>query len=115
MPQPHFFDSAAMEWTPHPTIQGILTKPFETRASYPAASVQLAQVAVGGVIGLHTHAVETETAYVLSGEGVLTFDGQQHAFSAGIGATIPPGIAHSVINTGDVPLEIYAIHIPPVR
>ena len=115
MPQPHFFDSAEIEWTPHPTIQGIVTKPFETKATYPAASVQLVQVAVGGVIGLHTHAVETETAYVLSGEGLFTFDGDPHVITADAGVTIPPGIAHTVRNTGDVPLEIYAVHIPPVR
>jgi mannose-6-phosphate isomerase-like protein (cupin superfamily) len=113
VPQPHFFDSATIEWQPHATIPGIETKRFETRASYPAASVQLARVAVGGEIGLHTHPVETETAYVLAGEGVITADGQPHPFKVGIGATIPPGIAHSVSNTGDVPMEIFAIHIPP--
>ena len=115
MPQPHLFDSADLAWTPHPTIAGILTKPFETRDSYPAASVQLVQVAVGGLIGLHTHPVETETAYVLAGEGTFIFDGDPHVIKAGAGVTIPPGIAHSVENTGAAPLEIYAVHIPPAR
>ncbi len=115
MSAPHFFDAQGQPWTPHPTIPGILTKPLETRATYPAASVQLVQVAAGGVIGRHTHAVETETAYVLAGEGVLQWGDEERALTPGTGVTIPPGIPHSLRNTGEAPMEIYAVHIPPVR
>jgi quercetin dioxygenase-like cupin family protein len=115
MDHPHYFDANAMEWTPHPRFPTILTKALETKATYPAASVMLVQVAVGGVIDTHTHPVETETAFVLSGEGLLKLGEADQVLSAGTGITIPPGISHSLHNTGDVPMQLYAVHIPPVR
>ncbi len=55
MDKPHFFDTNEMEWRPHPLFPTIMTKSLETRASYPAASVTLVKVGVGGVIDTHVH------------------------------------------------------------
>jgi quercetin dioxygenase-like cupin family protein len=115
MSGPHFFDANAMEWAPHPRFPSILTKLLESKETYPAASVMLVQVGVGGVIDTHTHPIETETAYVLAGEGRLRLGEAEQALRAGTGITIPPGVPHSLTNTGDEPMQLYAIHIPPVR
>jgi len=115
MNEPHFFDANEQEWMPHPQFAGILTKALETRATYPAASVQLVRVEPGVTISRHTHPLETETAYVLAGQGVITLGEAEHPLLAGTGLTIPPGIPHSLTNTGAEPMELYAIHIPPTR
>ncbi len=115
MPQPHIFDSSAIPWAGDARFPGIEFKVFETRDTHPTTSVVIARVAVGSAIQTHTHPVETETAYVLAGEGVLTADGKETTLSTSMGVTIPPGTAHSLRNTGDAPLELLAMHSPPTR
>ena len=48
----HFFDTQAMEWTPHPRFPTILTKALQSRAENEVASVTLVRVDIGGVIDL---------------------------------------------------------------
>ena len=110
---PHFFDANAMAWRPHPRFPPVITKSLETRESHPAASVTLVQVGAGGVVDTHTHDIETETAFVITGRGRLTFGDDERMLEAGTGVTIPPGIPHSLRNTEAQPMEILAIHIPP--
>ena len=113
MEKPHFFDANEMSWSPHPRFPNILTKSFETRQSYSSASITLVQVEVGGVIEQHVHEVETETVYIISGRGRLELGDEEQLLSPGKGVTIPAGIPHSLHNTEDEPVEIFAIHIPP--
>ena len=115
MQKPHFFDANTMVWTEPSEFPGIKIKTLETRATYPAASVILAWVAVDGAIPTHIHEKETETAYVLAGRGTLIVGNQKTLLETGTGVTIPPGLAHSLHNTGKVPLELIAMHIPPTR
>jgi mannose-6-phosphate isomerase-like protein (cupin superfamily) len=75
----------------------------------------LVQIAVGGIIETHTHKVETETAYFYSGQGRLVVGEEEQLLQAGSGVTIPPGLPHSLHNVGQEPIELIAIHIPPVR
>lgn len=113
------FDSNGIEWTSDERFPGISFKVLETRAQHPAGangiSLVRARVDVGGVIQTHTHPTETETAYVLVGEAVLKHEGKETYISTGMGITIPPGIAHSLHNVGDIPVELLAMHTPPTR
>lgn len=115
MPSAHIFDANATDWVAHNLFPHIQTKVFETRATHPWASVMLVQVAAGQGIDTHTHPTETETAYILSGEGLLTHGDEQTVLKAGMGVSIPPGLPHSLRNIGDGPLEAYALHMPPIR
>ena len=115
MTRPHFFDAHALDWTEHPQFPGLFIKVLETKATHPAASVTLTRLAVGRSIGTHVHAVETETAYVLAGQGRLVYGSDDRVLAAGAGVTIPPGIPHSLHNIGDVEIELIAVHTPPVR
>ena len=122
MSRAHLFDVNQLDWADHPTLAGLRIKGLEGRATHPHLSFILVRVAVGGVIPRHVHAIETETALVVSGQGDLLLDldenghaGEVVAWAAGRGASIPPGLYHGVVNTGDEPLEILAIHSPPTR
>lgn len=90
-------------------------KLIESRATHPTTSIVIARIAVGGGIPIHTHPIETETAYVLSGEGDLITDAASYRLTAGIAVTIPAGVSHHVVNTGGTALEIFAVHSPPTR
>ena len=112
---PHFFNANDIAWTEHPQFKGLFIKVLETRATNASASVTLTRLAVGQSIGAHTHAIETETVYLLQGRARLLHDSVEAIIEAGGGVSIPPGIAHSLHNSGDVPLELIAFHAPPVR
>lgn len=130
MTQAHLFDINTIAWADHPTLPGLQVKGLEGRATHPHLSVMLVRVEAGGVIPRHAHDVATETALVVAGRGELYLDAQVSemsdtskvsdisrvvAFVPGVGVSIPPGLYHSVRNTGDAPLEILAIHTPPTR
>lgn len=110
-----FTDTTALDWQPDTRSPSVTLKVLATRADHPHASVVLARVAPGGQIPPHAHAQETETAYVLSGEGVIYDDETPHPLRAGMAVTIPVGTRHRVENPGSAPLELLAIHTPPVR
>jgi quercetin dioxygenase-like cupin family protein len=120
MDELHITDLAQVDWQPHPTIPGVLTKIFENRASHDHADVLLVNIAAGGVIPWHVHESASETAYVLRGSGKLlsTRDSSQldsaaeTRFAEGIATTIPAGLWHSVQNSGDEPLLVFAFHTP---
>ena len=115
MPSAHVFDANATDWVAHNRFPYLQTKVFETRATHPWASVMLVQVAPGQGIELHIHETETETAYFLAGEGLLVHGDAETIVKAGMGVSIQPGLPHSLRNVGDTPLEVLALHMPPIR
>ena len=112
---PHFFGGDASKWTEHPQFPGLFIKVLESRATHPGASVTLTRLAAGKSIGRHVHAVETETAYLLTGSARLCWNESETTLAAGSGVTIPPGTYHSLHNLGETDIELIAIHVPPVR
>jgi mannose-6-phosphate isomerase-like protein (cupin superfamily) len=114
MDRPHLYRSATVDWQPHPTLRGIRVKSLENRGTWPEASVTLVEVDAGGVIELHVHRENYESAYVLSGDGLLHVPEGDVTIKAGDGVTIPPQTLHGLENTGSEPMRILAVHIPPL-
>lgn len=48
---------------------------------------------------VHRHA-QAEAYYILSGQGVVTIDGHEHAVRAGSAVFVPGNAEHGVVNTG---------------
>lgn len=115
MQKPHFFNELKIEWSQHPELPDIRIKKLETRETHSGASLTLVEVAIGGVISNHIHEKGTETAFVLSGHGVLSWGNNNNevVLKPGAGVTIPQGISHSLSNTGNSPMRLLAVHIPP--
>lgn len=110
-----------MPWQPHPTLAGVQTKVFEGREQHPLADSLMAQVLPGGTIGWHVHSASDETAYVIQGSGTLLYAPDETrretpleaALTAGCALTVAAGVWHSMLNTGDEPLILFAFHVPP--
>lgn len=115
----HVFNAEAMTWSEDARFPGIAFKVLETRQTHPGISVAMARVDVGCIIQTHVHPLETETVYILAGEGLLRVkigdEDTETRMTAGMGGSIPPGLYHSMENVGDVPLHIIATHNPPTR
>lgn len=62
----------------------------------------------GASIGEHIHETDCEILFVVDGEGTLIDDGVSSPISRGQCAYCPKGHRHSLVNTGDGPLEFYA-------
>ena len=63
----------------------------------------------GASIGMHKHEQESEIVYVLQGSGKAIFDDQEEVLSAGNCHYCPKGHSHSVLNTGEEDLILFAI------
>jgi mannose-6-phosphate isomerase-like protein (cupin superfamily) len=120
MDKPHIQDMNRMEWQPHPTIQGVLTRVFENHVHNPLVDVLVGRVSVSGEIPWHVHDDASETAYVLTGQGILKYAASDQRDTvveaplyAGVAMTIPSRWWHMVLNVGVVPLELFAFHSPP--
>lgn len=65
----------------------------------------------GASIGNHSHHGETETYYILRGQGVYTDNGQERPVAAGDITFCKDGDSHGLQNTGEEPLALMALII----
>lgn len=67
---------------------------------------------VGGMVPEHVHEAEEEVMFFLSGKGkFITGDGEVD-LEPGVCIYNPPGIRHSIVNTGDEVLKFVWIYSP---
>ena len=77
-------------------------------------SVHFTEWEPGCEVDLHAHADATEAMYCVSGTGVATTNGEEHPFVPGAMIVAPPGVSHSIHNTGEELLRVFCIFSPPV-
>ena len=83
----------------------LLLRKFEDET----CKIMRSTLTVGSTIGLHTHTDDCEILYMLSGEGYAICDGKKEELSKGVVHYCPKNSEHTVINTGDTNLEMYAM------
>ncbi|HEX3382065.1 MAG TPA: cupin domain-containing protein [Paraburkholderia sp.] len=67
----------------------------------------------GAYVENHVHKVQEQIYHVLSGEGVLTVDGERRLVRANDVTYIPPGVHHELHCTGTDTLVFLVITSPP--
>ncbi|HZR94095.1 MAG TPA: cupin domain-containing protein [Gaiellaceae bacterium] len=60
----------------------------------------------------HTHADQTDTFYVLEGEGEFLVGDEWKRLGPGSYVAAPPGVVHGFRNAGDGELKLLNIHTP---
>lgn len=68
-------------------------------------------IPVGSSLGYHEHHQESETYFILKGEGEYDDNGSKRAVKAGDVTFTPDNHGHGLVNTGDVDLEFMALII----
>ena len=63
----------------------------------------------GATIGLHTHETNSETLYILEGNGKVLYEGEYIPLPTGSCHYCPKGKSHSLINDSDADLHFFAI------
>ena len=70
-------------------------------------------VAPGNETNAHSHDINEEVFYCVSGRGEMIVDGERREYHAGTIVYVPPGSVHQVVNTGDEPLKSLCSVSPP--
>jgi mannose-6-phosphate isomerase-like protein (cupin superfamily) len=60
---------------------------------------------------VHSHEHEDQFYYVLEGEGIVHWGGQDYPMKPGVAVMIPPGVPHGVRNPNDAPLRYLDVFI----
>ena len=55
-------------------------------------------------VALHSHKVQEQIYHVLEGEGMMEIDGKRHVVRKHDVIFLPPGVSHSIANSGLVDL-----------
>ena len=75
-------------------------------------SLAEATVPPGAETALHLHRASEEIYYFIQGAGMMRLGDELFAVRSGDSIAIPPGAAHNVRNTGNVPLKILCACAP---
>ena len=70
--------------------------------------VMILRLEPGASIGLHTHEDNCEVFYYLSGHGKCLYDGAWEPVEPGAAHYCPKGHSHSLVNSGDEDLVLFA-------
>ena len=63
----------------------------------------------GEVVDYHIHEGEYEIYYIISGEGIYTYNNEETVVSKGAVTYCPSGDSHGIKNVSDTPLEFVAV------
>lgn len=67
----------------------------------------------GNKTNAHSHDINEEVFYCVSGTGIMIVDDEQIEYTPGTVVFCPPGTVHQVVNTGNVPLKSVCSVSPP--
>lgn len=67
----------------------------------------------GGCTDLHSHEESGELMVFVSGKGKAWLAGEECELRPGVAIYAPPGVEHKTLNTGEEPLQIVCLFIPP--
>ena len=73
---------------------------------------RISRYAPAAYVAEHVHKVQEQVYYVLEGEGLLTLDGEKHLMRPQDYVYVPPGVHHSICNTGVAGLVFLVITTP---
>ena len=108
-------DSNSLAENLHPKHNQYFLKDLVVKADGGLLSVHRGRIEPGGEIFVHTHEVESETFYILSGQVECTMGEEKIAYAAGSCGFAPPGVKHGLRNCGNTPAELVAIFTPPLK
>lgn len=105
-------DFSGVPWTPHPAFEGVELKHIMTSGDTGGAfSFHLIRVAPDKEIGIHTHAIQTETHEVIAGNGTCVNGDAEFNFEPGNITVFNPTVPHRVI-AGKEGIMVFAKFFP---
>ena len=78
----------------------------------PRFTFGIIEITAGRVLEEHVHDGEDDAFYILEGEMVFTFSGEEAVAGPGTFVMAPSGVSHGFRNDGDVPVRMLNLHAP---
>lgn len=112
--QSMFLPQSQRSFQEHPKFDGVKIAKLISSNESSAVSVSQLEIAPGVEVPVHTHEMQLDSIYVLSGQGEAYFNGTWQKISAGDYILAPAQAEHGVRNTGDEPMQLFVHHSPPL-
>jgi quercetin dioxygenase-like cupin family protein len=109
-----FFASEKRELNDHPRFAGVKIAILVKQDDSDKLSVSQLEIAPGIEVPKHTHDVQIDSIYIVSGQGEAFIDGKWTEISSGDYIFVKPRTEHGIRNTGDQPLRLFIHHSPPM-
>jgi mannose-6-phosphate isomerase-like protein (cupin superfamily) len=94
----------------HSAYSKLLVNPDNSASSYFDFRISLYQPK--GYVEAHVHERAEHVYYILQGRGLMKLDDRQHIVEAHTAIFIPPGVVHSLANTGLENLLFIVVTVP---
>ena len=107
---------AEVPWKEYPDhFGGALSKPLVTPDNSPARHVdyRISMYQPMAYVKLHKHKVQEQIYHVLDGEGLMELDGERRVVRRHDVIYLPPGVEHSIQNSGLTDLVFLVVTCPP--
>jgi mannose-6-phosphate isomerase-like protein (cupin superfamily) len=107
---------AEVDWWEFPNhIGGALSKPLvmPQTAGSKHLDYRISLYQPRAHVKLHKHKVQEQVYHVIEGEGLMEIDGRKHVVRKHDFIFLPPGVEHSISNTGVVDL-VFLVATSPV-
>lgn len=79
--------------------------------NFKLRTFSLAELEVGGEVEFHIHNGESESYYIISGEGLYNDNGEEIEVTSGTVTFTPSGTGHGIKNIGEEKLSFIALII----
>jgi mannose-6-phosphate isomerase-like protein (cupin superfamily) len=98
----------------HNIEEQTLNNDFFRKEVFTGEHLQITVMSInpGEDIGVETHPITDQFLRIEQGSGKAIIGGQEYEVSDDFAITIPAGMEHNVINTGDVAMKLYSIYTP---
>jgi len=108
------FHNAEVRFEDHPKFAGVRIAKCVDSARTQAVSVSFLDIGAGVEIPVHTHDLQVDSIYVVSGNGKAFVNGEWQNIEEGHYIFVPAAVEHGIRNTGKGPLRLFVHHSPPL-
>ncbi|MFP4111320.1 MAG: cupin domain-containing protein, partial [Desulfonatronovibrio sp.] len=109
-----FFPSGSRKYQDHPKFSGVRMAMLVAEGRSDMVSVSELIIDPGVTVPVHTHEVQADSIYVVSGQGEALVNGDWLGVGPGDHVFVLPGAEHGIRNTGSSPLKLFIHHSPPL-
>ena len=109
-----FLPQESRTFADHPKFAGVRIAVLVRGTDSDQISVSQLEIEPGVEVPVHTHELQSDSIFVLSGQGEAFINGTWRRIGPGDYILAPGHVEHAVRNTGSLALRLFVHHSPPL-
>ncbi|WP_028573616.1 cupin domain-containing protein [Desulfonatronovibrio hydrogenovorans] len=109
-----FSPAESRKYQDHPKFAGVGMAMLVAQGKSDLVSVSELVIDPGVAVPVHTHEIQADSIYIVSGQGEALVNQDWTAVGPGDHILVLPGTEHGIRNTGTSPLRLFVHHSPPL-